>query len=76
MRLSYCIHLGFGKKAFGSNRGPSDCEASTRPLDQRVIYLWLKLYLIVPVNFLVISAKNREYNKAKGFAELTIGCFV
>ena len=36
MRLSKDIYLGYGKKlhfTWGSNRGPSDCEPSTLPLD-------------------------------------------
>ena len=39
MRLFYYIHLGFGKSmrlTLGSNRGPSDYEPSSLPLDQKV----------------------------------------
>ena len=37
MRLSYYIHLGYGKKLtshMGSNHGHSVCEPSILPLDQ------------------------------------------
>ena len=46
MRLSYYNHPGYGKKiglTWGSNRGPSDCEPSTIPLDQSVcVWLWVR----------------------------------
>ena len=45
MRLSYDIHLGFGKtfrRTWKSNHGPSDRESSTVPLDQSSHFSRLK----------------------------------
>ena len=55
MRLSHYIYLGYDKKLsshMGSNRGLSDCEPSTLPLDQSAIFivagvLLKKLFLIL-----------------------------
>ena len=50
MSLSYYIYLGFGKKLLatrGSNRGPSDCEPSTLPLDQNRNFEFLSLVNLV-----------------------------
>ena len=57
MRLSYYVHLGYGKKLsppMGSNRGPSDCESSTLPLDQCSVVMVVSFVVVVGVAVAVV----------------------
>ena len=54
MRLLYYIHLGYAKKLlylWGSNRGPSDCESCTLPLDQRVKFAIFSCWILPQERF-------------------------
>ena len=58
MRLSYYVHLRYGKMltfTWGSNSGPSNFETSTLPLDQSAYTVWFDLYILLYIMLVLVN---------------------